>query len=69
MVPLLKTNRSGLLYMTAIAVASAGYSYLEGTCTNPYQPLPTPTKPYLSIPLQAAGARGSAVERGAGTCC
>lgn len=30
MIPLAKTNRSGLLYMTAIQVESQGYGYLEG---------------------------------------
>lgn len=30
MIPLAKTNRSGLLYMTAVQVESLGYGYLEG---------------------------------------
>lgn len=30
MIPLAKTNRSGLLFMTAVQVESFGYSYLEG---------------------------------------
>ena len=30
MIPLAKTDRSGLLYMTAVQVESTGYGYLEG---------------------------------------